>query len=272
MNEVSSTATTDKAAARKKIKDPLWKRLYFAFSLFVMAVLVAHFAWVGSGSAEWKLAKDEDGIQVYTMKAPGDAMLKLRTVMEGDYTLTQLTSQHIGVGDTLQVCIEWIPGCKKMTRIKDFDPVRGYDKDMGRVELPGPFADRELLITTMFEQNKQTKEVVLDVVSIPNTLPHTPGVVRVERMHNRWTYTPKPNGKVEVSLIQDVDLPGIGFFPYILLNMTLVDHSHKFFATTLRTTLKEDRFVNAKLDFIDDIRRPDSRTQLGTLSPAAKAE
>lgn len=255
MTEVSNTGTTDKAAAPRKIKDPLWKRLYFAFSLLLLAVVVAHFAWVASGSAEWKLAKDEDGIKVYTLKAPGDPLMKVRTVMEGDYTLTQLASQHIGVGDNLQVCIEWIPGCKEMKRIKDFDPVRGgYDKDMWRVELPGPFADRELLITTMFEQDKQTKQVVLDVLSMPNTLPHTPGVVRVERMHNRWTYTPKANGKVEVALIQDTDLPGIGFFPYFLMNMTLVEESHKFFATTLRTSLKEAKYVNAKLPFVDDIR------------------
>ena len=254
MSEVSNSTTTDTAAVPKKIKDPLWKRIYFAFSVFVMAVIAAHYTWLASGSAEWKLAKDEDGIKVYLMKAPGDPLLKARTVMEGDYTLTQLTSQHIGVGDTLQNCMDWVPGCKEMKRIQDFDPVRGYDKDMWRVELPGPFADRELLIATMFDQNKQTKEVVLDVVGLPNALPHTPGVVRIERIHNRWTYTPKAEGKVEVSLIQDVDLPGVGFFPYFLLNMTLVDESHKFFATTLRTSLKEEKYLKAKLDFIDDIR------------------
>ncbi|MDQ3289431.1 MAG: hypothetical protein M3Q42_14510 [Pseudomonadota bacterium] len=266
MTDVSNTATTDEAAAPKKIKAPLWKRLYFAFSLLLLAVVVAHFTWVASGSAEWKLAKDEDGIQVYLMKAPGDPLLKARTVTEGDYTLTQLTSQHMGVGDTLEVCIEWIVGCKEMTRIQEFDwegmaaakrrgdPVRGYDQDMWRVELPGPFADRELLIATMFKQDQQTKEVVLDVVSMPNTLPHTPGVVRIERIHNQWTYTPKADGVVEVVLIQDVDLPGIGFFPYFLLNLLLVEDSHKFFATTLRTSLQEDKYVNAKLEFIDDVR------------------
>ena len=256
MTEVSNAATTDKAAAPKKIKDPLWKRLYFAFSLLLLAAVVTHFTWVASGSDVWELAKDEDGIKVYTLKTPGDTLMKVRTVMEGDYTLNQLVSQHIFVGDNLQVCKEWIPGCKAMIRIKDFDPVLGgYDKDMWRVELPGPFADRELLITTMFEQDKQTKQVVLDVVSIPNTLPHTPGVVRVARMHNRWSYTPKADGKVEVALIQDTDMPGIGFFPYFLMNMTLVEESHKFFATTLRTSLKEAQYVNAKkLQFVDDIR------------------
>lgn len=256
MTEVSNTAAADKTAAPTKIKDPLWKRLYFAFSLLVMAALVAHIAWLASGSAQWELAKDEDGIKVYTLKAPGDSMLKLRTVMEGDYTLTQLVSQHVDVGDTLPVCKEWIPGCVDFKRIIDFDPARGYDRDMWRVEMPGPFVDRELLISTMFHQDKQTKAVTLDVVSMPNSLPHTPGVVRLERMHNQWRYTPKANGKVEVVLIQDVGFSEVGFLPYPLLNLTLVDESHKFFATTLRTTLLENKYVNAKVDKVDlvDIR------------------
>jgi hypothetical protein len=256
MNAASKTATADKAAASGKIKAPLWKRLYFGFSLIVMAALVAHYTWVASGSGEWELAKEEDGIKVYTLKAPGDALLKARTVMQGDYTLTQLTSQHIGVGDTLQVCIEWIPGCKDFKRIMPFDPARGYDRDIWRVEMPGPFADRELLISTIFHQDKATKKVTLDVVAMPNSLPHTPGVVRIERMHNQWTYTPMPNGKVEVQLIQDVGFSEVGFMPYILMNMTIVDNIHKFFATTLRRTLKEERFVNAKMDLVDleDIR------------------
>jgi len=256
ISEVSNIATTDKAAVTTKIKDPLWKRIYFGFSLFVIAALIAHFTWVASGSSEWKLAKDEDGIKIYTLKTPGDAMLKMRTVMEGDYTLSQLVSQHIGVGDTLQVCIEWIPGCKDFKRIMSYNPARGYDRDMWRVAVPGPFADRELLISTIFHQDKQTKAVTLDVVSMPNSLPPTPGVVRIERMHNQWTYTPMPNGKVQVALIQDVGFSDVGFVPYLLLNMNLVNDSYKFFTTTLRRTLQEDKYVNAKVDLVDleDIR------------------
>lgn len=256
MTEVSNTATTDKAAVPRKVKDPLWKRLYFGFSLCVMAALVAHVAWVNSGSAQWKLAKDEDGIKVYTMKTPGDAMLKLRTVMEGDYTLNQLVSQHIGVGDTLQVCKEWIPGCNDFKRIMPFNRERGYDRDLWRVAIPGPFADRELLISTIFYQDKATKKVTLDVVGMPNALPPTPGTVRLERIHNQWSYTPLSNGKVEVALIQDVGFSDVGFVPYPLLNLGLVDDSYTFFATTLRSSLQEDKYVHAKVDLVDleDIR------------------
>lgn len=235
----------------KKAKSPLWKKLYVVFTLIVLAALAADTIWVASGSGEWKLAKDEDGVKVYTMKSPGDKLLKVKTVMEGEYTLTQLTSQHI-VDDNLDTCKSWIPTCVEFTRLQEFDPVRGYDKDMWRLDFPTPFDDRELLITTMFSQDKTTKQVALDVVAIPNTLPPTKGVVRVERMHNRWEFTPLPNGKVEVLLIQDNDL--LGFFPYFLMNMVIVDESHKFFATELRTSLKKEKYVNAKLDFVDDIR------------------
>ena len=36
--------------------------------------------------------------------------------------------------------------------------------------------------------------------------------------------------------------------------MVIVDESHKFFATELRASLKKPKYVNAKLDFVDDIR------------------
>lgn len=252
MTDPVNPVTPEKeAAAPPKAKTALWKKIYFVFTLLVLAAIAADTLWAASGSAKWELAKDEDGVKVYTLKAPGDKLLKVKTVMEGDYTLTQLTSQHI-VDDNLETCKSWIPSCKEFTRLQDFDPVRGYDKDMWRLDFPGPFDDRELLIATMFSQDKSNKQVVLDVVALPNTLPHTEGVVRVERMHNRWTFTPLPNGKVEVALIQDNDL--LGFFPYFLMNMVIVDESHKFFATELRKSLMKDKYVNAELDFIADIR------------------
>lgn len=251
MTDTTETSASATPEAPKKKKRGLLMKLYVAFTLIVLVALAADALWVASGSAEWKLAKQEDGVKVYTMKTPGDKLLKVKTVMEGDYTLNQLVSQHI-VDDNLETCKSWIPSCVEFTRLQDFDPVRGYDKDMWRLEFPGPFADRELLITTMFSQDPSTRQVALDVIAIPNTLPPTKGVVRVERMHNRWTFTPLPSGKVEVALIQDNDL--LGFFPYFLMNMVIADESYKFFATELRASLKKEKYVNARFDFINDIR------------------
>ncbi|MDQ3289426.1 MAG: hypothetical protein M3Q42_14475 [Pseudomonadota bacterium] len=49
----------------------------------------------------------------------------------------------------------------------------------------------------MSSQKKSNKAAKLDVVAIPNALPHNQGVVRVERMHNQWMFAPLANGEVE---------------------------------------------------------------------------
>src|SRR5687767_7961221 len=81
--------------APKQPKSPLWKKIYVVFSLLVIAAVAADMIWKASGSAEWKLAKDEGGVQVYTLKVPGDRLIKTKTVMEGDYTLSQVAAPHI---------------------------------------------------------------------------------------------------------------------------------------------------------------------------------
>lgn len=244
-------STPDSArTAPPKAKTALWKKLYIGLTSVVFLGVVADFAWTASGSGEWKLVQDEAGVQAYTLKAPGDPLLKVKTVMEGNWTLSQLVSQHI-VDDNLDTCKSWIPNCADFTRIQEFDPVRGYDKDMWRLAFPGPFSDRELLITTMVKQDPVTKAVALDVVALPNELPHTAGVVRAERMHNRWTFTPLAGGRTRVELIQDTDIGG--FFPYFLMNLVTPGEGHAFFARELQEALKQPKYVNAKFDFIQEL-------------------
>jgi hypothetical protein len=239
------------STAPKKAKSPLWKKLYVAFALLVFAGVAGDQIWKASGSAEWKLAKDEDGVKVYKLKVPGDRLIKTKTVMEGDYTLSQVAAPHI-IDHNLETCKIWIPNCMAVTPIKDFDPVTRSSVDMWRLDFPSPFDDRELLISTIASQEKASKAVALDVVVLPNVLPHNEGVVRVEQMHNRWTFTPKPNGKVEVELIQDTNLGGS--FPYFLMNMVIVDESHAFFRDELRKVLKQEKYANARFEFIDELR------------------
>ena len=238
-------------AAKKKAKSPLWKRLYVAFTVVVLAAVAGDTIWKASGSAEWKLAKDEDGVKVYTLKVPGDKLIKTKTVMEGDYTLSQVAAPHI-IDHNLETCKKWIPNCSAVKVIKDFDPVTRNSVDMWTLDFPSPFRDRELLISTIASQDKASKAVALDVVVLPNVLPHNEGIVRVEHMHNRWKFTPTRNGKVEVELIQDTNLGGS--FPYFMMNMVIADESHAFFRNELRKVLLEEKYVNARFDFIDDIR------------------
>lgn len=240
--------TTDQAATTAKAKTALWKKIYFVLTMIMLVVWGADRLWKMSGSSEWKLAKEVDGVRVYTLKAPGDKLIKLKTIMVGDYSLNQLVAVHL-VDDNLETCKEWIPGCMQMTRIKDWDDTH-YDLDMWLVDFPAPLSDRELLISTMIRQDPASKAVTVDAVALPNALPHTKGVLRVERMHNLWSFRPQANGQTEVELIQDTDMGG--FFPYFMFNLITVDESVKFFSVDLRNFLKKEKYINAKFDWIQE--------------------
>lgn len=244
-------SSNDTTSDQQRPKRSIWKKLRTALIVLIGLGLAADWLWAMSGSNQWELVKDENGVKVYTFKAPGDRTIKVKAVMQGDYTLSQLTSMHI-IDDNLQTCRDWFPNCAKFTRIKEFDPVKGYDMDMWQLDFPFPFKDRELLISTVVSQNPQTKAVVLDVLAAPATLPNNPDAVRIERMHNRWEFTPLKNGKVEVELIQDTEMGGM--FPYFMLNMASVDANYTFFTGDLQKFLKKEKYAKAKLDFIEDIR------------------
>lgn len=250
MSTNDSISTESGVAKPAKPKRGIWRKLRTAFIVFVALCLVADWAWKMSGSNEWELVKDENGVKSYTFKAPGDRTIKVKAVMVGDYSLSQLAALHI-VDDNLATCKDWFPECVSFTRLKEFDPVKGYDQDMWRLDFPPPFKDRELLLTTVVSQDPKTKIVVLDVLAMPASLPNSPDAVRIERMHNRWQFTPLGNGKVEVELIQDTEMGGM--FPYFLLNMVSVDENYKFFSGDLRKFLLKDKYVNANLPFIQEV-------------------
>jgi hypothetical protein len=248
---LNTNATNTDSANLAKPRRSLWKKARTALIVIAAVALIADLFWAMSGSNEWEVAREGDGVKIYTLKAPGDRSIKVKAVMEGDYTLSQLTALHI-IDDNLQTCQDWFPNCVDFTRIKEFDPVKGYDLDMWRLDFPFPFDDRELLISTVVSQDMSTKAVVLDVLASPNTLPHNKGIVRIQRMHNRWQFTPKTNGKVEVELIQDTEMGGL--FPYFLLNLVAADENYKFFSKELRGFLAKEKYVKARLGFIEDIR------------------
>lgn len=77
------------------------------------------------------------GGRVYTIKVPGDKFVEARTAMVGDYTLTRSTSQHI-VDGNLDTCRDWIPACVNFTRLQEYDPVKGYDKGMWKLDFTAP--------------------------------------------------------------------------------------------------------------------------------------
>ncbi len=236
-----------------EIKKPKKAKKFFKKLLKVMLLLIAvlflyNWYWINSGSSEWELEIDEEDIQIYSLKVPGDNIVKYRGVMKGNYTLGQLAAPHL-LDHNLTTCKEWFPNCTGCEIVKPFDTIRQYDISLWTLDFPFPFLDRELLINTSVSQD-ENKVVTIDVAAVPNTTNHNEGKVRLERMHNVWKFTPLENGMIECMQTQDVSLGGL--FPAILLNMQGKEANFKFMREELPMFLEKDKYRYAKFPFIEE--------------------
>ena len=223
---------------------------YIGISLLVIIGLlyVYNIYWTNSGSNEWELEIDQDGVQVYSMKVPGDDLVKFKSKFKGKYTLGQLAAPHL-LDHNLETCKEWFENCVGCEIIVPFDTIRQYDVSLWTLELPSPFQSSELLINTSVTQDANGV-VTVDVTSVPNTIGHTKDVVRVERMHNVWQFTPLGNGMAECQLIQDISLGG--FFPNFLMNMVGASGNLEFMRDELPKFLEKPKYKNATFSYIKE--------------------
>jgi hypothetical protein len=58
----------------------------------IVVVLAAHIVWTRSGSNEWQVVSDENGIRISTLKTPGDSSLKYKVSMQVKSRLSDVVS------------------------------------------------------------------------------------------------------------------------------------------------------------------------------------
>lgn len=235
-------------SVKPKKSKKILKYLGRGILILIAVIFVYNWYWVNSGSSEWKLEIDEDGVQVYSLKVPGDNVVKFKSKFKGNYTLGQLAAPHL-LDHNLETCKEWFENCVDCEIIKPFDTIRQYDVSLWTLDFPKPFSPRELLINTSVSQDAN-KVVTIDVVAVPNAVDHNEGKLRVERMHNVWQFTPLGNGEAECQLTQDISLGG--FFPSFLMNMIGAEENFKFMRDELPKFLVKEKYKNAKFPYIKE--------------------
>jgi hypothetical protein len=184
-----------------------------AASLAVLLV-VAHFAWTYSGSNQWKLLIDRDGVQVYSLKEPGKTVQQYKAVGRVNTPTSRAVAAMKDVSDA--TCAEWIPGCTAGIEVQPWNPQDLSLVQFYRVDLPSPMTSREFLYKMQFIPYPQDKSVGIEFTAMPSVLPPNDCCIRVTHMHNTWRLTPVENGELQVELIQDMSLGGS--VPYFLFN------------------------------------------------------
>jgi len=182
---------------------------------FVLIVTLLTSSLVSKGQ-DWSLAKDKNGVKVYTRKVEGWGIKEYKVVMEVKTSPSKIITALKDVPSRY----EWAYNSIEIREIErpNSEEVAIYNK----VDAPWPVADRDNITRFRFSYpNKSTTRVDMTVVKSHAKAPVYDGIVRIERLEGHWLIRDKGNGWTEV-IQQCVAEPG-GSIPDWLANSAVVD-------------------------------------------------
>lgn len=170
------------------------------------------FALAEAQGAEWRLVKDEAGIQVYLQQIPGSSFQAFRGVTRIRTDMPRL----LALQDDVSAACAWIHACSEQKLLKhEGDLSWAYS----RFHTPWPVQPRDsiLQVTTKRAADGSVARLLQGVAGY---LPEQKGFVRVSKVEGFWSLTPL-GGEVEV-IYQVHSEPG-GSVPAWLANSFVVD-------------------------------------------------
>lgn len=189
------------------------RRFVLAACVLAFAAVVAHLAWKGTGTNEWRLARDENGIQIFTLKAPGQTLLRVKARMKLGASLSSavalLRDDPLGGGDVAG------NGSRVIEQIETPSVYVAYIS-MER-HMPAPFGPRELVALVNYSQDPVSKRVEINVQAAPTKAPPKGNAPRVKHLNNLIRLSPSAGGQLEWEVSTDVDMDVL----YPLANIAL---------------------------------------------------
>lgn len=185
---------------------------------FVLIIVLLSFTFVTKGQ-NWDLAKDKNGVKVYTRKLEGWGIKEYKVVMDVQIS----PSKIITVLKDVPSRYEWAYNSIEIREVErpNSEEVAIYNK----VDAPWPVADRDNITRFSFSYpNASTTRVDMTVLKSHQKAPVYDGIVRIERLKGHWLIRDKGNGWTEV-IQQCVAEPG-GSIPDWLANSAVVDNPY----------------------------------------------
>lgn len=185
---------------------------------FVLIIALLGITYSSKGQ-NWDLAKDKNGVKVYTRKIEGWGIKEYKVVMTVKTSLPNIIKALKDVPSRY----EWAYNSIEIREIErpNNEEVAIYNK----VDAPWPVADRDNITRFSFSYpSNNTARVDMTVIKSHKKAPVYDGIVRIERLKGHWLIKDKGNGFTEVTQ-QCVAEPG-GSLPDWLANSAVVDNPY----------------------------------------------
>jgi hypothetical protein len=246
-NNVSETMNDKAPVARSIIKIAKFVSLWALTLVVTLSIShfasISHSAWKYSGSNQWELELDKDGVTVYSLKSPDSALKKFKAIARIKTTLNRAVAAMLD--PDLENCVDWNKNCVIVQSIEPWNQQGQYLINYVRSNSSPPIPSRDNVVKIHVTQDAKSKAVLVEFTALPDRLPKNDCCYRVAHMRNSWRYTPVENGEIEIEHLQDVDR-GIS---YDLVNRSSADALYYTFKR-LPKLLNKDKYHHASFDFI----------------------
>ncbi len=145
---------------------------------------------------------EKDSISVYTCKVENLRFNAVRTSFLVNSRPSQLAAMVMDIeqyGNWQYNTVSTII----LKRISDHEIIYYTE-----ISAPFPASNRDFIIRLTLDQNPVTREIIIDLVSLPDYLPTKEKVVRVPFSKARWTVTPYSGAQLKVDYYIEIDLGG----------------------------------------------------------------
>ena len=185
-------------------------RVAMACGLSVLLVGAAH-------AADWKEAKDEDGIKVSLSEVPGSAY----KAYQGVTTIKAPLAKIRALQEDVAGACAWIHECKSQKLLKT-EGDQSWTYTQFNTPWPVTARDSVLHVTTV---EGADGSLTRKLEGVPKYIPEEKGFVRVAQVDGFWKLVPKGDNLTEVTYQVHTE-PG-GSVPALIANKFVVDAPFK---------------------------------------------
>jgi len=210
----------------------------------VAVLVIAHVAWNRSGSNQWELAIDENGVKVWTLKTPGSNVVMVKATT----TIQSRLAGMVKLLEDLESCVD--AQCYDAKVIEPVQSVPGRYAAYIRFKFDVPgFNTQDFVLFQEHYQDPASKKLEINLLAAPNRIARDECCVRVKHLHNNWKITPRQNGRLDIEFTQDTDMEGL---PYFLVNFALKAGTHEIMSG-MQKLMDMDKYKHAKVDYIQEL-------------------
>jgi hypothetical protein len=163
---------------------------------------------------DWKLAKDNDGIQIYTRRLEGSGYKEIKGEIEVNATLVNC----VALLKNEKAATKWVDRMVVYQNLDVLSDTVWYT--YGEIAIPWPFTNKDFVAKNTLILTPEEGKILIKISSSPDYIPEKDGKKRIRLSEGTWVFEQTETGIVKAS--HSIYAEANDFLPPWLVNWVVV--------------------------------------------------